>query len=803
MAIFSSSDPHSESRNNTTRFQQLCSSGCYPIPTRTIKSSALSLIVVFLTLTLLQISPAVDSTFAAPSPSATATQLSYVGYQPPAHSVTFTAAVSSCAATGTVTFLDGAAQLAQVPLDPSSFTAQLVTSTLAAGSHSFSAQYSGDANCAPSTGTLTASLDPSNPMSIKVTPTTQALLLGGNTQQYAALGTYSDGSSVDVTNFVGWTSSNPAVATISSSGLASTSANAGNTAITATYGANGTASSPVTLQVKTPGASVQFLGGGSSAMFLELGQAAQSSPVTNTPCVWTHSSRFNDVGARDNRPAAFPPSLPVDEFGDIWVTWSPGSGTCAAPAGNFDIYAYTSLDSVLGVRCYFEVDDDSGNTGCVEIMNVAVGTAGENKLCNLSGACVFGPDTPIPQAIINSLNQKHWFAAGTDILPQDAKFSLLRMFTPCGSPIYRQPFDQGLRETYGLGYRGTIPGIGLPVLSHFSNDSFHTLDFNYEGHDPIKTGLPVPGYTITTLGAKPIIVAVTPAGGTGIGAATDIPGFTLALFTGGVLGRTTDLLGPTDGLPVTTLISEPFSGPYNVMEYSIPNTSQFHISQDVDNCDGKGGVYSNAMGLQSANGQILSFRVRALGTNEMITQLQAGTSTDQRLGYFYWSAANASTFTASNGKYLTVNGVDPLQDTYTDGVLPGVDSAHPLSNVTFKWLNMGDYPIWSVLRIVSKSPTPVGVSNLISAARGLNVTQHNFISTPNLQVWHSHYYLPATGDSVSALGNTIDTPGDLCPIPGALPEIGGDLGGANTLKQANRDFCTDFGNINGLLNKAN
>src|SRR3974390_859059 len=104
----------------------------------------------------------------------------------------------------------------------------------------------------------------------------------------------------------------------------------------------------------------------------------------------------------------------------------------------------------------------------------------------------------------------------------------------------------------------------------------------------------------------------------------------------------------------------------------------------------------------------------------MIGQLQAATPSDQRLGYFYWSAANAASFTALNGKYLTVNGVDPIQDAYTDGVFPGVDSAHPLSNVTFRGLNIGDYPIWSVLRIISNSPTPIGVTTLISAAQGLN-----------------------------------------------------------------------------------
>jgi hypothetical protein len=372
------------------------------------------------------------------------------------------------------------------------------------------------------------------------------------------------------------------------------------------------------------------------------------------------------------------------------------------------------------------------------------------------------------------------------------------MFTACGTPVNRQPFDQGLRQTSGLGYQTGTPGVGVPIQSSFSTSVSNVLDFNITGNDPI-TSKPVPAYTVSAVGAQPVVVVVSPAGGTGIGAATDINGFTLTLFMQGVLGRSTDLFGPTTTNPVTTLIREPLSGTYNTMEFSIPNSSQFHGSQDQDNCSGTS-VFANPMTLQSTNGQILAFRKRVIGTSEMITQLtSAGSDT---LGYFFWGAANASTFTNTNGKYLTVNGVDPIQDTYTGGVLPNVTNGN-LGNVTFKWLNMGDYPIWSALRLVSTSPTPAGVTNLIAAAQTLNSTQHDFITLANLKVWHSHYYLPAIGSGVSANGNTINTANDLCNAPGALAEFGGDAGGANTLKQANLDFCADFGNINGLINKAN
>jgi uncharacterized protein YjdB len=57
----------------------------------------------------------------------------------------------------------------------------------------------------------------------------------GAIQQFTATGTYSDGTSRDITAQISWSSSNPAVATVTASGLAATVA-LGSADITATYG---------------------------------------------------------------------------------------------------------------------------------------------------------------------------------------------------------------------------------------------------------------------------------------------------------------------------------------------------------------------------------------------------------------------------------------------------------------------------------------------------------------------------------------------------------------------------------------
>jgi uncharacterized protein YjdB len=84
-----------------------------------------------------------------------------------------------------------------------------------------------------------------NLVSITVQPTSPSVT-AGSTQQFTATGTVQGGGTMDVTNFVTWRSSNTQVATIDSSGLATT-ITAGTTQITAS---SGTVTSPaVTLTV--------------------------------------------------------------------------------------------------------------------------------------------------------------------------------------------------------------------------------------------------------------------------------------------------------------------------------------------------------------------------------------------------------------------------------------------------------------------------------------------------------------------------------------------------------------------------
>src|SRR5207302_10623587 len=80
--------------------------------------------------------------------------------------------------------------------------------------------------------------------SITVTPSVPSISKG-ETQQFVATGTYSDGSTQNLTSVVSWSSSQPGVATVSTTGLA-TGVGAGAAVIAAT---SGTVSGSTTLTV--------------------------------------------------------------------------------------------------------------------------------------------------------------------------------------------------------------------------------------------------------------------------------------------------------------------------------------------------------------------------------------------------------------------------------------------------------------------------------------------------------------------------------------------------------------------------
>jgi parallel beta-helix repeat protein len=135
------------------------------------------------------------------------------------------------------TYTDGSTQdLTQTATWTSSFTN--VASITAAGYASATGQ--GTTTISATSGSISGSVvllvNSAVPTSLVVTPASSSILTGAQ-QQFSATLNYSDGSSANVTPTVAWSTSNPSVATVASSGLAA-GVTGGLTSIQATWGAN-------------------------------------------------------------------------------------------------------------------------------------------------------------------------------------------------------------------------------------------------------------------------------------------------------------------------------------------------------------------------------------------------------------------------------------------------------------------------------------------------------------------------------------------------------------------------------------
>jgi hypothetical protein len=145
--------------------------------------------------------------------------------------------------TATGTYTDGSTQNITTTVAWSSSSPAVATISNAAGTKGLatsvgSGQTTITATLGSVTGSTTLTVNAAALSSIALSPLNSTIALG-TTQQFTATGTYTDGSTHNITTTVAWSSSSPTVATISNAagtnGL-TTSANAGQSTITATLG---------------------------------------------------------------------------------------------------------------------------------------------------------------------------------------------------------------------------------------------------------------------------------------------------------------------------------------------------------------------------------------------------------------------------------------------------------------------------------------------------------------------------------------------------------------------------------------
>lgn len=485
-----------------------------------------------------------------------------------------------------------------------------------------------------------------------------------------------------------------------------------------------------------------FNGAGSSGAFNAMALAARISRGASGVCGDHNWTKKSTASGHDNRSASI-----SDVTANIWIVWND------TPEPNRTVCAYLAVDSVIGNRLFFAAPQ-----GTLVIPSMAIGETGDNLVPLLPA------DEALPSTVYGDLNGQVFNAAPSDIRPEDAEFATTRALTPLNSTLT------------GLGY-GPSP-IGATILSAFSSKSAQVVAYNIIGTDPI-TGMQVVSPVATTnVGAQAIIIGVnstnTGTGHLGNSAFNNVDRFVAAGVFSGILTRTRDLIpgAALPSVPMTILTREPTSGTFNTFEFTIVRSIETEAGYNPASQEkGVNGTANNPLNLTLADG---AKRQRVVGTGEMVSEL--GLLPDS-IGYAFWSFGNWAPNITTN-RYLTIDGVDPLNDDYSGGTFPTCVAPCP-NAVSFTHIIDGTYPAWNVLRVTTKSPVPTGITSLITAAQTQVASIPDFVPSTKLEVFRSHYLQAGVAGHNGHISRSNET--------------GGDVGGAVLTVQADLDSITDTG----------
>ena len=521
---------------------------------------------------------------------------------------------------------------------------------------------------------------------------------------------------------------------------------------------------------------VKFVGVGSSAMFNAVAVGAFSDICSARAGSDCHHYSISGKNTSDNQNLAQAfdsrnSGIPV-EGGTLWVIWDNNTSPIS-------IWAYLSVDSVVGNRCFFAKPRCS-----LQVDSGVLTTPGANKVAasimlNRQTHTTQADETSLPSAVVTAV-QTSFTAALTDIRPEDAKYATKRILAAYsatnlnglgyGSPSTNCPAATAL---IGCQIKGTWGGAATPV------------QFVLSGHkDPFTLSLTPPTTTIP-VGAAPIIFVYNNTGpGLSGGGFKDIT-YTLAgsVFSG-TKGLASDLPGGVGANPLSVILREPLSGTMNTTEFNVfrvrlsPNFASPQKSQEkginlaTGACPGLG--CPNPLDLAGTDG---GTRFRAIGTGAEIsgvTGVGGIKNLADSIGYAFFSFGNVSAIAGSTGvgRYVTLDGVDGIATTYTNGVLPTCTAPCPATaGTSFPHLRDGSYRAWSILRLVTdKSGSNLtNAQALVTAAQNeINATVPDFVPAvatpdgdPGMPYLRSHFAIG--GVTTGTISNS--------------PENGGDVGG--------------------------
>jgi len=458
------------------------------------------------------------------------------------------------------------------------------------------------------------------------------------------------------------------------------------------------------------------------------------------------------------------------EPGNLWVVWSTNG-----------IWAYLSVDSIVGVRSFSAVPRA---TLALDAQAALPLSATTNYTFWADGT----NDTALTTAVYDALASKPLTAANTDVRPEDALFATNRALNTLGYGAVADP---------RTGHSGQFL-IGNPIKSFFGTGVAHPVSFAIAGGADPFSGEAGPAEVTIPVGAAPIIFLASTVAGSTTAGATNITTANAGLLFSGVSNCEASLVAGATGV-ISPVLREPISGTMNTTEFTVfePGDPSNGHSQET----GVSATANNPLDKSCGSG----FRYRAIGTGDEVGDVTGHANT---VGYAFFSYE--STGGGKTDKYITLNGIDPINSSYTNGALPtcpvvsGSYSCPIAGGKSFINLREGKYSAWSIYRVVTDSTGETNAKTLVAKAQSLvNNNIPDFVSftpvcttsptgtnDPGLDVYREHF-VPSTIESVpdsvtitpndGSLGASVTCTVKRATLPaltlGGGTEEGGDVGG--------------------------
>jgi hypothetical protein len=545
-------------------------------------------------------------------------------------------------------------------------------------------------------------------------------------------------------------------------------------------------SSAQTLKVLTVGSSAQF--GPFAAAAYDLAEAGSATAyhytVKSGSCLSGSTTCYASVA--DSRNSSI-----QNDPGNLWVIWSTNG-----------IWAYLSVDSTIGVRAFSAVPRATLALAALSSLPVS-STTNYDYWKNGTN------DTALTTAVYDALNGTKFTAANTDIRPEDALFATNRTLNTLG---YGEVADTR------SGHSGQFL-IGYDIESYFNPTTDYAQAVSFAiggGEDPFSSTVGPAEITIP-VGAAPIIFLANTLSGSTVASATNINSNAVAadnnaaLLFSGTGGCADSLVTGATGL-ISPILREPTSGTMNTTEYTtfLPGDPSTGYSQETGITGGAPGTTSNPLHLPCPSTSTTNYRYRAVGTGD---EVNAVVATTDSIGYAFFSyeSVNGGSSTSPKAyKYITLNGIDPINTSYSNGILPYcpvVDNYYNCTLITstlgksFPNLRNGDYAAWSEYRVITDSTGETNAQALVNEADALVDTNFpDFVpftpvcgatkatSDPGLALYREHF-VPSTIETIPDTITVTPNDGVIRPtlscstftLPGltfgGTDEAGGDVGG--------------------------